>query len=167
MMNPYATIGLLAGVVLLQTTLVPHLSMGGVKPDLMLMVVVSWSLLRGAKAGIAWGAAGGLVLDLLSGGPFGIFTLTLILVGFLTGVGEIHIVRANVLLPAMTILFATLIYTLLPLLMLQILGWPIPWEIHVVGILLPALLWNVVLMPFVYASLRWLHRATGREEMGW
>lgn len=166
-MNPYATIGLLASVALLQVTLVPHLSIGGVKPDLMLMAVVSWSLLRGAGEGIAWGAIGGLVLDLLSGGPFGIFTLSLILVGFLTSVGEINIFRANVLLPGATIIFATLIYHLALLLLLQILGWPITWGIHLLRLLLPAILWNTLLMPLVYIFLRWLHRATGREEMGW
>ncbi|HID87983.1 MAG TPA: rod shape-determining protein MreD, partial [Anaerolineae bacterium] len=53
-MNPYATIGLLVGIALLQTSFVPHLSIRGVKPDLMLMAVVSWSLLRGAGEGIAW-----------------------------------------------------------------------------------------------------------------
>jgi rod shape-determining protein MreD len=165
--NPYATIGLLAGLALLQMTLMSHLSIGGTKPDLMFMAVVSWSLLRGAGEGIAWGAMGGFILDLLSGGPFGIFTLSLTLIGFLTGVGEINIFRGNVLLPGATILFATLIYNLALLLLLQILGWSINWGIQLLRILLLAILWNVLLMPFVYTPLRWLHRATGREEMEW
>ncbi|MFQ6057781.1 MAG: rod shape-determining protein MreD [Anaerolineae bacterium] len=164
-MNPYATIGLLVGMALLQTTLVPHLSVAGVKPDLMLMAVVSWSLLRGAGEGIVWGAIGGLILDLLSGGPFGICTLSLILVGYLTGLGEINIFRANILLPGVTVLFATLVYNLALLLLLQILGWPVTWGLNLLRIILPAILWNMVLMPLVYTPLRWLHRATGREEM--
>lgn len=166
-MNLYATIGLLAGVALLQVTLVPHLSIRGVKPDLMLMAVVSWSLLRGAREGIAWGAMGGLVLDIFSGGPFGIFTLSLTLAGFLTGVGEINVFRGSVLLPGAIIIFATLAYNLVLLLLLRILGWPITWGIHLLRILLLAILWNVLLMPCVYIPLRWLHRATGQEEMGW
>jgi rod shape-determining protein MreD len=69
------TFALLIALVLFQTTVMPHIHILGVQPDLLLMVVTSWSLLRGAEAGMLWALIAGVALDLVSGAPFGMSTL--------------------------------------------------------------------------------------------
>ena len=64
-MNLYAAILLLSAVAIAQSTVMPHLTIMGVKPDLMLLAVMSWSLLRGSEEGLVWAFIGGLALDLL------------------------------------------------------------------------------------------------------
>jgi len=165
--NIYASILLLISIALIQSTVMPHLTLWGVKPDLMLLVVISWSLLRGAREGIVWGFIGGLCLDLFSGVPLGLSALALMIVSFFSGLGEATVFRTHVILPLATVLFASLIYDFIFLLMLKALGWPVVWLDSFTRLVLPASLLNVLLTPLVYPTIRWLHRKTGRTEMDW
>jgi rod shape-determining protein MreD len=143
----------------------PYLTLWGVKPDLMLLVVISWSLLRGAREGIVWGFIGGLCLDLFSGTPLGLSALALLIVSFFSGLGEATIFHTHIILPLATAFFASLIYDSIFLLVLRALGWPLVWLDSFIRLVLPASLLNVLLIPLVYPAMRWLHHKTGREEM--
>jgi len=167
MVNLYITLALLTGVALLQSTVVPHLTLGGVAPDLMLMVVVSWNLLRGTARSIVWALIGGLMLDLTSGIPFGVMTFSLALISVLTGLGEINVFRANLLLPGATIVFATVVYYLAVLLLSQVMGRPVAWGLSMFRLIGWAVVVNLVTMPWVYLLLRWLHHRTSGEHISW
>lgn len=165
--NIYASILLLISLALIQATVMPHLTLWGVKPDLMLLVVISWSLLRGTREGIVWGFIGGLCLDLFSGAPFGLSALALLIAGFFSGLGEATIFRTHVILPLATVFFASLVYDFISLLTLRTMGWPVAWLDSFTRLVLPASLLNVLLTPLVYPAMRWLHRKTSREEIEW
>jgi rod shape-determining protein MreD len=165
--NIYASILLLISVALIQSTVMPHLTLWGVKPDLMLLVVISWSLLRGVREGIVWGVIGGFCLDLFSGAPLGLSALGLLIVSFFSGLGEATVFRTHVILPLATAFLASLFYNLIFLLVLETLGWPIAWLDDLIKFVLPASLLNVLLIPLVYPAMRWLHRKTSREEIDW
>jgi len=165
--NLYVTLLFLAVVGLLQSTLAPYLALGRVKPDLMLVVVVAWGVLRGAGEGVLWGCIGGLYLDLLSGGPFGVSIVSLILASYLTGVGEINLFRTNLLLPVLTVILATIIYYLVSFLLLQTLGRPVPLDSSMIQITGIAIVLNVALAAVLYQPLRWLSRITGQVQMTW
>jgi len=158
---------LLTLVTVVQATAMPFVTFAGVKPDLMLVTVVSWSLLRGTRDGAIWGFTGGLLLDLFSGAPLGSTTCTLTLVGALSGIGQASIFRANLALLVLAVAGATLAYNALLAIILTLLGWPIDWGDMLTLILPPAMGLNILLLPLVYPFLRWLHRITGRPEIGW
>ena len=166
-MNIYATILLLIAIVILQTTAMPHLTVLGVKPDLVLLMVLCWSLLRGSKEGLIWALIGGIGLDLVSGAPFGTSSAILVALSLLAGVGELSVFRTHIVLPLIVTLIATLIYGLLFLLLLHVRGYSITWADSLTKVILPSTLYNVLLSPFVYKALYWLHRRTGPEEMAW
>jgi rod shape-determining protein MreD len=71
-MSPYWMFAFLFVLSLLQSTVLPRITVLGVHPDLLLMVVTSWSLLRGSEEGMLWALIGGLGMDLLSGAQFGV-----------------------------------------------------------------------------------------------
>lgn len=158
---------LLVGVAAVQVSLLPHLTIVGVRPDLMLLVIISWSLLRGTAEGMLWGFVGGVCLDFLSGAPFGVSTLALLVVSFLASLGEVRIYGTHIILPLSTIFLATIAYDFIFLLLLQMLGRPVPWVESTVSIVLPSTLLNVFLMLPVYWAIRWLHVKTGRERIEW
>jgi rod shape-determining protein MreD len=120
-MTIYLVIALLAVVGLVQATLVPLVAVWGVFPDLPLLLVVSWGLLRGSRQGLLWGFVAGIIVDLFSGAPFGAATLPLMAVGFMAGLGETIVFR-NVLLLLLAMFLATVVYDLLFLFMVQISG---------------------------------------------
>ncbi|MBS1252209.1 MAG: hypothetical protein MAG451_01247 [Anaerolineales bacterium] len=166
-MSPYLAVSILAGIALLQTTLAPYLAFRGAQPDFMLLAVVSWSLLRGGRAGAVWGFVGGLLLELLSGGPFGVLLLPLVVLGYLSGLGEINVLRAHFLLPGLVILVATLLYDALILILLQLLGQPVVWGPALLNLILPAALLNALTLPFFYLPFRRAHQTNRQPQMKW
>ena len=79
------TILLLGAVVLLQTTVLGIVAVGGVTPDLQLILLVFLALRRGSMSGQLAGFAGGLLEDLVSLAPLGFHALVRTLVGFTSG----------------------------------------------------------------------------------
>jgi rod shape-determining protein MreD len=166
-MSPYLLIPLLGATALLQVTVAPRLALAGIKPDLMLIVVVSWSLLRGGREGIVWAFLGGLWLDLLAGGPLGVSALALMAVSLACSIGALNIFRSHLLLPLLTILWGTVVFGLVYLSLLQSLGYTVAWLDALRRVTLPSMILNALVMPLLYAPLDWLSRVTGREEMRW
>ena len=166
-MSSYLTLAILLVLSLLQSTWMPHITLLGVHPDLVLLAVTSWSLLRGSQEGMLWALVGGVATDLFSGGPFGVITLSLLVVSFLSGLGEKTVFRFDLLIPILVIPLATLVYDGVLLVLLSVLGWPSQWGANFVQVILPSALVNTLGMPLVYILLRTLDRRTSREEMTW
>lgn len=72
---------------LLQTVVAPAFSVGGWRPDLLLLTVVGFALSDGPESGARYGFAAGLGADLLSGPGqlVGVSALALLLVGYALG----------------------------------------------------------------------------------
>ena len=86
-----AVIGLLiVATVTLQVSVFNHFAIGGVAPDLALIVVIAAALLRGPEYAAVVGFAAGLVLDLAPPADHtaGRWALSLVLVGFLAGLAR-------------------------------------------------------------------------------
>jgi rod shape-determining protein MreD len=166
-MNPYLYFGVLLGLALLQSTVMPKITVLGVHPDLVLMAVTSWSLLRGSEEGMLWALVGGVALDLFSGASFGIYSLSLLLIGFAAGLGPRNMLRIDILAPILVIPLSTLVYLLATMALLSALGWEMEWGARLRTVLLPSILVNSLGMPFVYLPARLLHRHVAREEISW
>src|SRR5574337_640535 len=68
---------------LLQAAVLPRLAIGGIQPDLFLILLVGLSLSVGPEPAAAGGFLIGLYQDSLSGAPLGLNAFTLSLIGFL------------------------------------------------------------------------------------
>jgi len=158
---------LLIVMALTQTTLSPRLAILGVQPNLMLLVVLCWSLLRGAKEGMLWAFGGGVLLDMLSAAPFGTWTLSLVLVSFFSGLGEVAIFRASLSPPLVVGFFGSLLHDVAFLTILQLMGRGVDWPTSLWRLVFPAAALNMALMPVVYLLLRWLDRRTKEAELAW
>jgi rod shape-determining protein MreD len=163
----YLVIPLLTAIAILQATVLPHLGIWGVFPDLPLLFVIGWSLLRGVREGVIWGFIAGVAVDLLSGAPFGAATLPLIAVGVLAGLGQATVFGAHVALPMLAMFLATILYDLLFLLVVNISGQEVMWLGSLMRIILPSAVLNALLMPLVFWGLRKLSVWFSREEMEW
>jgi rod shape-determining protein MreD len=158
------TFALLIALVLLQTAVMPQIKVLGVHPDLLLLAVTSWSLLCGAEAGMLWALIAGVALDLVSGAPFGMSTLPLLLVSFGAGLGQRGIFRFELAIPILVIPLATLIDQAAMLAWLKAFGWPVTWAEGLSRVILPSILVNTLAMPFVYWLLRLLSRRITRHS---
>ena len=166
-MTIYLVVPLLVIVAILQSTIVSHFRIWGVFVDLPLLVVVSWSLLRGSREGLVWGFIAGLTVDLFSVAPFGAATLGMMAAGFLSGLGKSAVFGSQIILPLITVLLVTIVYDILFLLVVWISGYPVSWLDGLLHLILPSAVLNTVLMPVVFVIMRWLNTRFGRAEMEW
>ncbi len=72
-------------ILLLQITLIDLISIHGIKPDLVVLFVISRAITEGPTAGVAWGFGLGILIDTLTGGITGLGTLAYSMAGFLGG----------------------------------------------------------------------------------
>jgi rod shape-determining protein MreD len=142
----------------------PHLKIRGVFPDLSVLVVASWGLLRGPRRGLVWGFVAGIAVDLLSGAPLGAATLALLAAGGLSGMAHGIALQVRALLPVATAFLATLLHSVVFLVVLQLSGQPVPWLGNLYRTALPLAAMNTILMPVVYGLFYLLHRWLQRRE---
>jgi rod shape-determining protein MreD len=150
-------------VALIQTVLLSRINLWGARPELMLLVVLIWAVVRGVDEGLVWGFIGGLVVDLLSGAPMGATVLALLSVVFLAGQpwGQgLSSQVAQLLLPA---LVGVVVYHLVLLLVLAWTGHAVDWGFALLRVAGPSALLNTMLAPFVRQPLAWLERRSRRE----
>ncbi|MFO7917379.1 MAG: rod shape-determining protein MreD [Anaerolineae bacterium] len=122
----YLSIPLAALAALLQSTFTARIRVWGVTMDLVLLLAVSWTLFQGISEGLLISLVGGLILDSLSGAPFGVLMISLTAASELAGLGEANVFEKARFLPYIAITVATIIYRGLLLLLLRMTGRPLP-----------------------------------------
>lgn len=157
-------LGLLA---LLQSSLLPPFSIIGAHPDLILLAVVSWTLQRGLTEGLTWAFVGGLWLEALSGAPFGLSLLALVITAFLVSPLETTLFRQHIVFLIATVTAASFVNGAVYLLLLRLSGNPGAALGALWRIAMPAALYTGLLTPIFYPAFRWLHRITWREQLEW
>lgn len=157
----YLTLLVLGVVVLIQGTLLARLRLFGASPNLLLVIVVCWSVVRGVSDGLVWAFVGGLGLDVVAGSPLGTLSLALMVPCLLGGLGRRRVFANHLLLPGLILALATPLHGWLILLTQQLRGLPVDWAGATVRVILPELALNLALMLVIYPVLRWLARNTG------
>jgi rod shape-determining protein MreD len=166
-MTLYLVVPFLVIVVILQATIMPHLTVMGVFADLPVLLVVCWGLLRGPREGIIWGFIAGVAVDVVSGAPFGAATLSMLLVGLLAGLGKNSVFAAHIVFPVIAVFLGAILYNVSFLLIVWISGRDVAWLDSFLRIVLPAALLNAVLAPIVFLPMRGMYSRFSQEEMGW
>ena len=143
---------LLLFLALLQSTTVARFKVAGVKPDLVLLMVVIGALVYGARPGVLWAFVAGIGLDLFSGGPFGASSLALMASALVASLGHRPFSRFNALVPLSAAALGTVVYAavyLTILAALETLGvstLQLPIADTVRDVVLPVTLYNTTLM---------------------
>lgn len=151
--NLIIIIVILAAALLLQSTLLERVAIKGVKPDLVMIILVFVSLRKGSMAGQLSGFISGIFEDLLSLAPLGFNAFSRTLIGFLYGLFEGNIYLDPVFMPLIVVAMATIIKAILSSLVVLLFSistsgygsWGVRLFIEV-G-------YNALLSPFLFALL--------------
>jgi len=139
---------------LIQLTLINSITILGLKPDLMMVVVVVFSLLKGEKEGTISGFASGLLQDIFSTGLLGINALAKTVIGFTCGILREKIFHEHILflIPVITFI-ASFIQSILIFFLLRTFGieYNLIWSLKQVA--LPEALYSSLLSPFVFLAI--------------
>ncbi len=151
----YLTLVGLAVAVLIQATLLTRIRFFGAQPDLLLVMVICWSLLHGVSEGLMWAFIGGLAFDVVSGLPLGASPLALMPICFLASIGRTSVYANNLWLPVVFVAIATPIHGWIMLFIRQAQGVPVDWLGVTLRVVLPAMVLNILLTIVVARILRW------------
>jgi rod shape-determining protein MreD len=162
----YFGIPILLVAAVVQSTWLEGIRLVGGRPDLVLLMAVTWSIIRGAEEGALWGFIGGVFCDLLSGSGLGPWTLSLTAVGFLAGQPWVHALGPTVIRLALMSVFGTLLGHTMLLLTLGLLGYSVNIGQSLLTVAGPAALLNLVLSPFAFTFLVWFHRRNRMRARG-
>lgn len=133
---------MLMGGSLAQTSLVPALRIGGVAPDIPLILTVLLGLRRGPEVGCLAGFVLGLVQDTAGGGFVGAQALTKALVGFAAGLMGERLWVSNPLVQVPGLVLLSFVEGLSRYGLLQLFHFPAAFGDLMLHVILPQALYN-------------------------
>ena len=155
-------VGAVIAAACLKVGLAPYLAVGGVVPNLMLHVVVTFALVEGPMVGCAVGFASGLIFDLLGSGPVGPMIFVLTITGYLAGLMHANMFAEGWLLPITVLAIASLGSEIAYGLIMDMFGAGGPFLAMFVTKILPGAVYDTALALLVYP---WLARIL-RQDRG-
>lgn len=155
MSRTWTTVGALAGALVLQVGLAPHLAIFGARPSFPLLVVITLAFVEGPVAGAWAGFAAGLMLDLLGTAPVGAWVLVLTVTGYASGMLQENMFAEGWLAPVTVAAVAGLLSEAAYLVVLSILGVGPAFWAALAAVVLPRAVYNTALVLLAYP---WLAR---------
>lgn len=149
-MGRYLSVPILLVAVLIQATVMPELRIFGGAPDLVLVLVLAYSLITGFEQGVVWAVVGGIAQDLISAVPLGTTSLALVMmvgaVGFVVG----RTAPRSFFVPLLAAGAGTVLAHSVTLVVLLVTGRSLPILSTLLYTTLPTVLYNMALMIVVY-----------------
>jgi len=134
----------------LESTLFSYLTVAGIKPDLVLIMIILYALFHGSREGAIIGLMGGLLQDMLLGQFIGLNALAKLLTGLIFGVLEYKIYKESILIAAMALIFGTWWHETVIWLLGLFAGFSGNYFTAIINVIFPAIVYNSCLVPFIY-----------------
>lgn len=153
----------------LQGAVAPFVAVGAARPNLVVLAAASWSVAAGPREAAWWAFIGGVTLDLLSGGPLGGSALAALVPVVAVGMGDSAGRRPrSVVTGALLVAAATVGAAALYLLVLGVVGRPLPDLSTLLGATIGTATYNGVLALVIYPLCRKVRRSAEKQaSLGW
>ncbi len=156
---------LLLAFEVVQQTLMLDLHLGGVHPDVMVLLPILAGVVGGPSRGALMGFASGLVADLFLPTPFGLSALVGSLVGFAVGLATLALDRSARWIPPVAALAGSALYEVLYGALGSVLGQPQMLHVDFVRIVLAVSVVNALLALPAMRLVAWGMPAASTEGM--
>lgn len=164
-MGSTLSLPILALAAVLQASILPQFSILGGRPDLVLLLVVSWALNAPLAEGVVWAFVGGVMQDLLSAAPTGTSVIGLVLIVFALDLFRQQVYRVGLLTLIWTALAGTLVQQVIVMIVLTLSGFNIPLLNNFGYVVLPTMFYNfIVIFPVYFVARRIQKRVAGRAR---
>ena len=135
---------------ILQTALFPFLELGGIVPNLLLVLTVFYGFMRNTREGMIAGFFCGIVLDLSTGLLFGVHALALLFIGALNGLLRLIFYSDDVKLPIVFTAISDIIYGLFMFTFFFLQRGSNHFEYYFFHLILPEAVYSMVMAFFLY-----------------
>ncbi|HRE49720.1 MAG TPA: rod shape-determining protein MreD [Aggregatilineales bacterium] len=161
-MGRYSGLPLLVLAAVLQGAVLPEFRIGGAGFDLVLLIVLSWTILMGAEEGAIWAVVGGLLHDLAGGRLLGTGAVAMVAASGAVSLIFNEVGRGNLIVPPLAAAVGTVVFQTVLIVVLNVFGSSVPVFYALVNVTLISVLYNVPLMIVVFRVVGWLARPSGR-----
>ncbi|MDK2823324.1 MAG: rod shape-determining protein MreD [Clostridia bacterium] len=134
---------------ILESTIFNELIIAGVKPDLVLVIVILFALFNGPRQGALVGLGLGLLEDIYLAKYIGLNAISKFTIGLIVGFMEKRMYKDNFLVPVLGLFFGSLIYCAIYFIYSGMVGYPLSFG-RLLKIALPMAIYNTCFAPFIY-----------------
>jgi rod shape-determining protein MreD len=146
---------------LLHVSVMPYLEVLGVTPDLVLIFVAAWAVVRGHEEAAIVAPLAGFIKDLATSDPLGASALALTPIVLLAAATRIRVVDTEFLPTVVVVALGSLGYGIISMVVLAGTGQSVVWSDSILRVVLPACLVNALFTPLVYLPVH-IFSAQGR-----
>ena len=145
------TIGII--IVILQCTVFHYIELAGVVPNLLLIVTMSFGLMRGRREGLLVGFFSGLLIDIFFGSVLGPYAFIYMTLGY--GNGFFHRIYyvEDVLLPMIMISLNDFIYNIIIYVVFFLMRNRLDFLGYLKDVMLPEMIYTILITLFFYKIL--------------
>lgn len=156
---------ILCGFVL-QTTLFQALNFGGISPNILIIITVSYGFMHGKKYGMIVGFICGLLMDIFYGDVLGFYALVYLYIGAANGVFHSIFYQDDIKLPLVLILASDFAYSFTCYVLLYLLRRRFDLIFYFKNIIIPEIVYTVFVTVFIYPCILLLNRSADDVERG-
>ncbi|MCD7709316.1 MAG: rod shape-determining protein MreD [Clostridiales bacterium] len=138
---------------LLQTTVFQSLAIAGISPNLLIVVVSSFGMMRGRKEGLLVGFFCGLLMDIFFGFYLGVYALLYMYVGFVNGFVQKRFYPDDLKLPMVMIGASDIAQNLVVYVVMFLLRGRFDFLYYLRAIIMPEFVYTMVVTIFLYLIL--------------
>jgi rod shape-determining protein MreD len=151
---------------LVQTSVMPAFPIFGASPNLVLVLLVCWTIVRGRREAMVVIPIGGLCLSLVGSQPVGVALLAATPVLLLTELQALRLTPSNLLLALAVVFLSSLVYEAILLVALRLEGEAVGWLAVLMRVVLPTSIIDVIFTPPLYWFV-WSRSAGLRKTRGY
>jgi rod shape-determining protein MreD len=150
---------------LIQTSFPVTINQLELRADLVLLLVVAITLVRGLREGLVWAFLGGVLLGILAPHslPLGSYSLLLIIVAVLASLSQNNLFESNLIMPLAIVAIASAAFRILLLLATEGAAFRADPGTMLLRLALPEIVIDVILAPLVYTLISWLDGRLGQK----
>ena len=148
---------------LIQSTMIRILPIGGVAPNLLIILTSCFGFMRGKKEGLFVGFISGLVMDILFGSLIGFYALVYMVIGYLNGFFASIFYPEDVKLPVALITSSELVYCFIVYIFRFLIQGKLRFGYYFLHIILPEIVYTIFVTIIIYKII--LNINEGLEDL--
>ena len=151
---------------ILQVSVFSFFKLAGIVPNIMLILVVSFALMRGQTEGMLIGFFSGMLIDIMAGDAIGFYALIFLFVGYTNGLLAKIFYANNILLPLGMIFINSVAYNFIVYICQFLLRNRTDLGFYLMHVMLPEVVYTFLIAIFLYNVFLWINQTLEKSEKG-
>ncbi|NLG04988.1 MAG: rod shape-determining protein MreD [Clostridia bacterium] len=149
---------------LLQCSVFQKISLGGIVPNILIIITSSFGFMRGKREGLFIGFFAGVLIDIFYGDILGFYALIYMVIGYLNGFFRLLFYPEDIKLPMILISGSELLYCFFSYIFLFLLRSKFNFKFYFVNVILPEIVYTVLVTLIFYKIILWINEKLEARE---